>query len=148
LQKDNELIACYPAELKEFDPKGIPGKVRSSLEEAIKCEAQECYRAAALMIRRTLEDLCEDRGASGGNLSDRIDALGTQIVIPKDLIEGAHELRFLGNDAAHVEAKQYADVGKDEIDAAIDLVKALLRATYQTSSLVERLKALKNKPSP
>jgi hypothetical protein len=140
-----KLEVSYPAELKHFERDGIPRAVRSSMEEAIKCESQQCYRAAALMIRRTLEELCKDKKATGRDLANRLEDLGKHIVIPKELLEGAHELRLLGNDAAHIEAKQYADVGREEIAAAIDLAKALLQATYQTSALLERLRNLRGK---
>jgi hypothetical protein len=90
--------------------------------------------------------MCEERNATGANLQQRIDALKKQIVIPHDLIEGAHELRFLGNDAAHIEAKAFSQVGEPEVNAAIDLAKELLRATYQTAALVKRLRALRGSP--
>jgi hypothetical protein len=137
LRRDNEHW-IYPPELREFDPSDIPVTVRECMEEAIKCHAQECYRASAIMVRRTLEALCEDRGVSGPTLERRIEGLRTQIVISQDLIDGAHEIRFLGNDAAHIEAKVFMSVGKAEVEAAIDLAKELLRATYP------RLRALKS----
>lgn len=136
-------LTTYPAELKDFDPRELPDDVRECMEEAIKCHAQGCYRAAAIMVRRSIEVMCADRGALGTTLEKRIEALRGQIVISQDLIDGAHELRFLGNDAAHVEAKAFAKVGADEVEAAIDLAKEMLRATYQTASLVKRLRAMK-----
>lgn len=141
-------LTLYPAELKEFDPGDLPQAVRECMEEAIKCHAQGCYRAAAIMVRRSLEVMCEERGATGPTLEKRIEALRNQIVISQDLIDGAHELRFLGNDAAHVEAKAFARVGREEAEAAIDVVKEMLRATYQTASLVRRLCAMKQPPPP
>ena len=53
------------------------------------------------------------------------------------------ELRLLGNDAAHVEAKTYADVSSEETSAAIELTKEILKAVYQLDDLVKRLQALK-----
>lgn len=141
-------IKSYPSELKKLETHDLPERVRDAIEEAVKCHASECYRAAALMVRRTLEEMCDDRGAVGDNLHKRIDGLKKQIVISQDLIDGAHELRFLGNDAAHVEAKIYSNVGKDETDVAIDLAIELLRATYQTKALVNRLKAFKTPTTP
>ncbi len=65
------------------------------------------------------------------------------MVLPNDLLDATDELRILGNDAAHVEAKVYDSVGKGEADVAIDLAKELLKGAYQYSSLVDRLRALK-----
>lgn len=139
----SQLYRIYPPEIIEFDGDGIPDTVKSCMEEAILSHASGCYRAAALMVRRTLEEMCNERGSKGSNLKERIDGLKGHIVIPEGLFTGAHELRFLGNDAAHIEATAYENVGKEETSVAIDLAKELLRATYQAASLVKRLQALK-----
>lgn len=44
-------------------------RLAESLEEAITCHAQRCFVASAMMIRKTLEEVCRDRGTDGGNLS-------------------------------------------------------------------------------
>lgn len=117
------------------------------MAEAIKCHASECYRAAALMVRRTLEEICLDRGATGNNLFNRIQALGGIVTLPKELLDSLHELRVLGNEAAHIEAKEYDQVGKEEVEVAIMLAKEILKSTYQYADLLGRLKALKKPPA-
>jgi len=59
------------------------------------------------------------------------------------LLEAADELRLLGNDAAHIEAKTYDAIEAEEVEVAIDLAKELLKSVYQYGSLVNRLRALK-----
>jgi len=100
------------------------------------------------MIRKTLEELCADRGAKGKDLKDRIRALGSTIMIPPELLQGADELRLLGNDAAHIESKTYDDVGNDEVETGILFAKELLKAVYQYSALLARLQALRKPGSP
>src|SRR5260370_38513246 len=73
----------------------------------------------------------------------RLTTLSQNVVVPKELLDAADELRLLGNDAAHVKAKNYDAIGKDEASLAIELAKELLKAFYQYTSLVDRLKALK-----
>lgn len=138
-----KLKTTFPAEVIDFDATNLPRRILLSLEEAIKCHAASCYRASALMVRRTLEDLCEDKNATGKNLKDRIEALKSVAIIPTDLLTAADELRILGNDAAHIEAKDYDKIGEEESELAIELAKELLKATYQYTSLVQRLTALK-----
>jgi hypothetical protein len=111
--------------------------------EAITCHAEECYVAAAIMIRRCLEELCENRGARGATLKDRIASLRTAVVLPDVLFEAMDELRLLGNDAAHIEAKIFDQVGKTEVEAAIAVTKEILKAVYQLDDLVAKLRALK-----
>jgi hypothetical protein len=95
------------------------------------------------MVRKTLEELCADRGATGDNLKARIKALGTKVVLPQDLLEGLDELRLLGNDAAHIESKEYDTVGREEVEIGIEVTKEVIKAVYQMSELVGRLRALK-----
>jgi uncharacterized protein DUF4145 len=86
--RGNELLATYPPERIDFDATNLPLPVLSALEEAITCHAAGCFRAAAIMIRKTLEELCADRGAKGKDLKQRIAALGTQVLVPPALLEG------------------------------------------------------------
>lgn len=146
--KENKRLVTFPPEVIDFDATNLPNNILSSLEEAIRCHAAGCYRASALMIRRTLEELCDDKSAIGKNLKDRITGLNSVAVIPAQLLAAADELRILGNDAAHIEAKDYNKIGEEESDIAIELAKELLKAVYQYTSLVARLTALKKVNSP
>jgi hypothetical protein len=95
------------------------------------------------MVRKTLEVLCEDRKATGANLKERLKALSTTVVLPKELLEGLDDLRLLGNDAAHIESREYEKVGKEEVEVGIEFAKEVLKAVYQYSALLGRLRALK-----
>jgi hypothetical protein len=137
-----EIAASYPAERIGFEPTGVPERVLAAFEEAIACHAQQCYVAGAMMVRKTLEEVCRDRGATGGNLRKRIAALSTKVVLPQALLDGLDALRLLGNDAAHVESRDYEQVGQQEVEVAIDITKEILKSTYQLDSIVGRLTAL------
>lgn len=138
-----EVIASYPPEVIDFDTTGLPTPVVESLGEALVCHSQGCHRAAAIMVRRTLEEVCHDKGATGKDLKDRLAALGSLVLLPQALIAGLSDLRLLGNDAAHIKSTTYQQVGKDEIEVAIDVTKTVLQAVYQYADLVQRLDALK-----
>jgi HEPN domain-containing protein len=142
-----KVLEQHPATLVDFDSTNLPGPILSSLEEAIRCFSTGAYRATALMVRRTLEELCADRGGKGSDLKARLKSLSQTITLPADLMDAADHLRLLGNDAAHLEAKTYDSVGKEEAQLALELAKELLKATYQYASLVHKLKALQ-KPAP
>lgn len=137
------FVRSYPAELIDFDSSNIPLAVTMSFQEALTCHSEECYIACAIMVRRTLEEVCTDKNATGSNLKDRIASLKSRVVLPLELFSAMDELRLLGNDAAHIEAKSYDDVGKDETEVAIALTKEILKAVYQLDELVRRLQALK-----
>lgn len=140
------VLASYPPLRIDFDASDVPERVVKSLDEAITCHADSCYIAAAIMVRRVLEEICEDQGASGNNLKARVAALGSQIVIPQQLLDGMDELRLLGNDAAHVEARLYDEIGSREVEVAIRFTKEILKAVYQYTGLLRELQSLKPTP--
>lgn len=144
--QNNQIARLYPALRIDFDKTNVPPRIVSALEESITCHANECFVAAAIMVRKTLEELCRDRGAQGKDLKERIQDLGTKIVLPKELLDGLDDLRLLGNDAAHIESREYDQIGKEEVEIGIEFAKEVLKATYQYSALLNRLRGLKKVP--
>ena len=145
---EDEPLITFPALRIDFQTKNIPERIRSCLEEAITCHAEGCFIASAIMVRRTLEELCKDKGIKADNLKKRIKGLKTAVVLPTGLLEALDELRLLGNDAAHLQSKEYDNVGKDEVDAAIEVTKEILKGVYQMDTLVAKLKKYKKLKKP
>lgn len=143
VHQSGRLVVAYPAERIDFDTTEIPENVVEALEEAITCHATRCFTAAAIMVRKTLEELCRDRDAKGATLKARINSLGTKVVLPQELLDALDELRLLGNDAAHIESQEYDQVGQEEVEVGIMVAKEVLKAVYQYSAIVGRLRALK-----
>jgi hypothetical protein len=85
-----------------------------------------------------LADFCGKDGPA-----PRIKSLGTKVVLPQELLQGLDDLRLLGNDAAHIESEEYNQVGKEEVEVGIEFAKEVLKAVYQYSALLARLRALK-----
>ena len=84
-----------------------------------------------------------ERQAQGKDLKQRIADLRSKIVIPQELLDAMDELRILGNDAAHIEAKEYDSISDAEITVAIHFTKEILKSLYQYSALLTKLRALK-----
>jgi uncharacterized protein DUF4145 len=146
IKEGNKALRTYPPEVIDFDATDIPSTIKATLEEAIQCHAHSCFKASALMVRRLLEEVCQEREATGDNLKKRIHALKSKIVIPAELLTAADELRILGNNAAHIEARTYDEIGKEEVTVAIELAKEILKSVYQYKSLLDKLKNLQTKP--
>jgi hypothetical protein len=142
----SKLAASYPPERLDFDPTNIPASITKALEEAITCHANECFVASGIMVRKTLEELCHERDATGANLKERLRTLGTKIVLPKELLDGLDDLRLLGNDAAHIESQEFNLVGREEIEVGIEFAKEVLKAVFQYSDLLAKLRSLKRAP--
>lgn len=143
ITRSHDLIFQYPPVRVAFRTENIPADILKTFDEAITSHANACYVASAIMIRRTLEEICDDRGATGKDLKDRIKDLKTKVVLPQELFEAMDELRLLGNDAAHVEAKSYDQISKAELDVAVEFTIEMLKALYQYSNLLTRMRGLK-----
>lgn len=140
-----KIIMTSPSETIPFEKENIPEKILLAFEEAIICHSNSCFIAAAILIRKTIEEICMDRGAEGKNLKEKLVKLGKEILIPNELLIGMDELRILGNDAAHIDARTYNEIGKDEIEVSLEFTKEILKAVYQYESLLQKLKNLKSK---
>lgn len=145
--KNGRLSVSYPPERIDFDSTNVPLSIIESLEEAITCHASQCFIAAAIMVRKTLENLCTEQNATGKSLKERVTSLGTKVVLPTDLLSGLDDLRLLGNDAAHIESQAYSKVSQEEVEVAIEFTKEVLKAIYQYSALLARLKKLQKPPN-
>ena len=137
-----QLLVTYPPETLDFDTTGLPDGIRGAVEEAVTCHANGAYVATAIMVRKTLEELCRDRGAEGKHLHHRLEALRDSVILPPGFFEGLEEVRLLGNDAAHVRSKTYEKVGKEEAEIAIAFTKEVLKAVYQLDQLTDRFRLL------
>jgi HEPN domain-containing protein len=132
--------------LLDFSLDNLPATCRETLKEAIACHAAGAHRAAAMMVRRLLEEICADNNAKGADLHKRLETLKTLVVLPQALFDAMGELKALGNDAAHVEARAYDNIGREEAEDSIELAKEILKALYQLKGLVARLQARKGTP--
>ena len=141
-QSGKITVGCPPIRL-DFDSSNVPPGVAKTFEEALGCHAIGAHVASAIMVRRTLEEICSERGAAGKTLKARLKDLGTKIVLPKELIEAMDELRLLGNDAAHIEATQYESISTAELEVAIAFTKEILKGLYQYAALLSKMRSLK-----
>ena len=82
----------------------------------------------------------------GVNLKEKIKNLRNKVLIPEELLDAADELRLLGNDAAHIEAKEFSEIGEPELNIAIEFAKEILKAVYQYSALLNKMQSLKKGP--
>lgn len=144
IEGPRRLEEIEPPQLLDFNPDSLPPEIQRTLSEAVSCHGAGAYRAAAMMVRRLLEEICDANSAKGNNLHERLGSLRNAIVLPEPLFEAMNELKALGNDAAHIEAKAYDNIGAAEAEDSIELAKEIVKALYQLKSLIERLQARKN----
>jgi Domain of unknown function (DUF4145) len=127
LVKSYELYPSRAAGRPEMDsihevPFGICNVYRET--RVALCSDQPIL--AGIGIRAIVEAVCNDRGATGKNLEERIDSLATMKIVTEDGAKILHSLRFMGNSAAH-EVKAHKI---EELDIAFGVVEYLLQGVY------------------
>ena len=137
-----------PVETVSFYPHRNAG--RTTMEHAMllpwgvdpiyrETHAAVCNRQpilAGIGLRSLIEAVCRDRGAEGNSLAERIDALVEIGLLTPDSASIIHQLREMGNEAAH-EAVSHAE---EQLVAALEVTEHLLKTVYVVPSLTEKLK--------
>lgn len=132
-------MEIYPNSLPGTVASEIPDPIKSDFEEALICEAAGSYRGSAALARRTLQVICVDKGASKSKkLHEQIDELFTKNIITQDIKDWAHEVRYVGNDAAHPNA---TDVTKDDARDILELLESMCDVLYIAPSRAAARKA-------
>lgn len=129
---DGEHTVVWPQIQRQLSIK-VPSALRQEHEEARRCFSAKAYTASAVMVRRTLEGVCQDQGVSGGraNLATMLEKLKEQGKIDRQLLEWSQELRMFGNQGAHFTG---TTVSREDAADGLALAEALLDYLYVLSA--------------
>jgi len=120
------------------DPHFLPPRLRKVYEESRMALTQNSSVLTGIGIRAIVETVCNEEGAAGGSLFEKINGLISLNQITRKEAEILQRLRFMGNEAAH-NVKQHT---QEELNLAFDVVEHLLKTVYilpaQTSHLPSR----------
>ena len=130
--EDATLQYPKPPRLHKAVPEAI---VKSYLEGArIRTTAPNAY---AVMLRRALEALCDDRTIPRGNLQERLKSLADRGEIPPVLAEMTTVLRVLGNVGAHNDSQNITVPMTWGMD---DFFRAIIEYVYIAPSKLSEFK--------
>ncbi len=137
----------YPNPLPKAIDNRIKEAIKKDYEEANLCFSVNAYRAASVMARRALQSICLDKGAKeNDNLQDQIDWLFAQGIVTKDLKEWAHEVRFVGNNAAHPKKPENDQpISKEDAEDILQLLDQFCQVLYVAPAIAEERKKLRSK---
>lgn len=115
----------------------LPRGLWKAYEETRSALMHDLPILTGIGIRAIVETVCNEKGCSSRNLEEKIGELISTGVITR--ADGAilHDLRFMGNEAAH-KTKAHS---QDELSLALDVAEHLLESVYL---LPERAKRLPN----
>jgi hypothetical protein len=142
-------------EPKDFDELPYGSPIESVYRQTITAYNSQLPTLTGAGVRLLIEGICKERGIKNGevvkpttkkkqrknNLEGRINGMYEAGLISKNQADTLHEIRFLGNDAAH-ELDQPA---RDVQNTAINIVEHILDQVYEQP---EQTKALKSRKRP
>lgn len=123
----------YPSVIES--PLGLPPEIDKAYQSALEIRHVD-VNAFAVLLRKVIESVCQDRGASGKSLNDKLKDLAQKGDIPSHLAEMAHSVRKLGNVGAHFGA----DLTPTEASLLNNLCRAILEYVYAAPSLIEQVR--------
>ncbi|MGV9319733.1 DUF4145 domain-containing protein [Streptomyces sp. NPDC003660] len=94
------VALVHPRHSANLLHEAAPDAVRDLFSEGTRCEEAGALRAAAAMYRAAVEEICKDRGATGGNLKAKIADLVSRGV-SAEVVRDLDEARTLGNWSLH-----------------------------------------------
>jgi hypothetical protein len=142
---DNRFSTCdlvYPK--NPFLPIVIPRQIASAYAEASRVR-EISPNAFAVLIRRSLEILCNERGLPNGTLAHRLKLLSDRGEVPPTLSQATDLLRLIGNIGAHGSEKSVHPLHVRAIDDFfIALLEYLYVAPKKIADFQNRLKAIED----
>jgi len=134
-------VVLYP-DRSRIPVENLPLAIRTAYEQAIRSFDVALYEPCVLMCRKALEVVCKSLGATGKNLYQRIEKLKVLRYIDQRLLDWSHEIRSIGNDAAHdIDAEITVDDARD----ILDLTEAILLYVFSLNSRFDEYKKRQEK---
>lgn len=109
-----------------IDYTGVPDNIKRAFESALKVKNIDSA-ICALALRRVLEAICKERGASGSNLEAMISDMIKRNVLPKMFDDACWIVRQLGNSAAHGDNKYFS---RRQVDQTILFMQNIINYLY------------------
>jgi len=109
----------------------LPNRLNTIYRETLRAFNYELVVLCAVGIRALLEGICADKGITGRNLEAKIDNLVS--ILPQNVVTHLHDIRFIGNEAAHELVAPTAGELRLAIEVCEDLLSYLYELDYKAS---------------
>ncbi len=130
----SETAYEFPKANVHFD--GVPENIKTAFDSAVKTKGID--RAICILsLRRTLEMICKEKGASGKDLKDKIADLIEKKLLPEMMANACRIVRQSGNDAAHADDIIFSE---REVEEIIEYVSTVINYLYSMPVRIAKLK--------
>lgn len=131
----------YPSRQRTYAEEGVDADVAADFTEALRCRENGFLYASALVARRVLQMTARSIVGKKANLKEEIDALPADRISPA-LKEAAHEVRYLGNEAAHA-----GGIDEGEVDQLLGFTELYLEHLFVLPARTAKIKAGRSAPT-
>ncbi|WP_433789308.1 DUF4145 domain-containing protein [Actinoplanes sp. CA-252034] len=133
------ILRVWPQEVGGKSFPDVPQHIGEAADEAYRCYSINAHRAATLLARSVIEATAKEMGITNGQLFSKIEALHDRGLIREYVRDGAHEVRYLGNDMAHGDFVDSIEPADTEL--ALSLMDAVLEEIFQAPARVNAARA-------
>lgn len=134
----------YPIQ-KRLPIQGVPNTIKSAYDQAARSFSASLFEPSVLMCRKCLDAICRSFGATGHDLNSKLQNLFNGDHIDSRLLNWAHEIRLIGNEAAH---DHDAKVTKRDARDVLDFTEAILIYIFSLTSRFEAFRARRAHSQP
>lgn len=123
----------------------LPPVVRTSYEEAVKCEGAKSWIACVAMVGRTLEAVTKAYDPKQKTMFAGLQAMHKDGAISQEISEWANELRVIRNFGAHATDEP---ISRQDAEEALDFLQAILELLYYMRPKFQQMKARRASGKP
>ena len=139
-------VVLYPSEKKSHID-GAPPALKSAHEQAVRSFSASLFEPCVLMCRKCIETTCKILGANGRDLHAKLQSLYDAGQIDSRLLNWAHEIRLIGNEAAHdLDIKVTKRDARDILDFTESILIYVFSLTLRFDKFRARRTKAKSKP--
>ena len=120
----DEKRILYP--LSNVESNSVPGKIKEEYEAALKTKSIDKY-VCLMALRRTLELLLKDKGATKRGLKAKIEEIAAKGVLPDTLKEASSLAKMLGDTAAH---DKELEIDQYDVEAMVEFIGFIIEYLY------------------
>lgn len=131
----------YPSNERHFGSQ-LPTLIRTSYEDAVKCEIEKIPTACVVMVGRTLEAICKEHVPNSPSIFKGLEEMKRQGIISEEIFNWAQNLRVLRNAGAHA---TNVDITNQESTEALDFLQAIMEILYHLRPRFKRIIDRQNK---
>lgn len=120
----NEKAILYP--FNNIDSSSIPSKVKEAFEATLRTKEID-KNICLLALRRTLELILNDKGATKWGLKDKIEEIAEKGILPDSLKEASSLTKILGDSVAH---DKDLEIDQFDVDSMVEFVEYIIEYLY------------------